>query len=161
MRDIQGYEGLYAVTSCGRIYSYTNKRFLKPWFNNKGYLVIKLCKDGIAKNFRVNRLVALAYIENPDPERLPHCGHLDDIKEHNYVSNLYWTNEKENNNHGAHNEKVSKAKSKPVVCVETGEVYESATKAAAAVGRSVVCLCRSLKNESYTCAGLHWQYANI
>lgn len=161
MRDIIGYEGLYAITSCGKVWSYTSQKFLKQSTNKKGYKVVKLSKGGIVKNFRVNRLVALAYIDNTDPERLPHVGHLDDIKEHNYVSNLYWTNEKENNNHGAHNEKVSKAKSKPVVCVETGEIFENATKAAEAINRSLPCISRCLKNENYTCANLHWQWAQI
>ena len=107
------------------------------------------------KNFRVNRLVALAYIPNPDPDKYPDVGHDDEIKEHNYVSNLYWTNKSENNNHGAHNEKLSKAMSKPVLCVETGVIYESATKAAEAIGRSLTCVCRCLKNQNYTCGGFH------
>jgi len=40
MKDIKGYEGLYAVTSCGRVWSYKSKKFLKPGIRNKGYLAV-------------------------------------------------------------------------------------------------------------------------
>jgi hypothetical protein len=45
MRDIQGYEGIYAVTSCGKVWSYKTKRFLRPADNGNGYLQVVLRKD--------------------------------------------------------------------------------------------------------------------
>ena len=44
IKDIKGYEGLYAITSCGKIYSYTSKKFLKPIQQKSGYLRICLSK---------------------------------------------------------------------------------------------------------------------
>ena len=46
MRDIKGYEGLYAITSCGKVWSYRSKKFLKPYDNGFGYLYVNLNKDG-------------------------------------------------------------------------------------------------------------------
>lgn len=51
MKDIANYEGLYAVTSCGKVWSYRNKRFLTPRKSKKGYLTVLLCNKGAAKEF--------------------------------------------------------------------------------------------------------------
>jgi hypothetical protein len=58
MRDIKGYEGLYAVTSCGKVWSYRSKKFLKPYDNGFGYLYVNLNNDGKKKQFKIHRLVA-------------------------------------------------------------------------------------------------------
>lgn len=75
MRDIKGYEGLYAATSCGRIFSYRAKKFLKPRITKKGYCRVLLYKDGKGKDFYIHRLVAEAYLDNP--ENLPQVNHKD------------------------------------------------------------------------------------
>lgn len=49
MRDIKGYEGLYLVTSCGKVWSYRTKKFLKPYNDGFGYWKVDLCKDGKRK----------------------------------------------------------------------------------------------------------------
>ena len=51
MRDVKGYEGIYGITSCGRVWSYRRQKFLTPGVNNKGYLIVNLCKDGKVKSF--------------------------------------------------------------------------------------------------------------
>ena len=94
MRDVKNYEGLYAVTSCGKVWSYKRKKFLVPRANSKGYLRVKLCKDGQKKWYRVHRLVAEAYIPNPD--NLPQVDHIDENKTHNYVNNLQWITNRNN-----------------------------------------------------------------
>ena len=58
MKDIVGYEGLYAITSCGKVWSYKSKKFLKPSDNGHGYSFVRLCKDGKVKNYKIHRLVA-------------------------------------------------------------------------------------------------------
>ena len=58
MKDIVNYEGLYAITESGEVWSYFAKRFLKQYPNNKGYMRVSLCKNNKQKNFRVHRLVA-------------------------------------------------------------------------------------------------------
>lgn len=61
IKDIKGYEGLYAITSYGKIYSYTSKKFLKPIQQKNGYLRICLSKNNIRKNFLIHRLVIETY----------------------------------------------------------------------------------------------------
>lgn len=119
MRDIKGYEGKYAVTSCGRVWSYKRKKFLKPGVSRGGYLQVVLCKEGKMHTTTVHRLVAGAYIPNPD--NLPQINHSDEVKTHNWISNLEWCTAKYNNNYGTHTEKISTK----IQCVETGEVFDS------------------------------------
>ena len=72
MKDIKGYEGLYAVTENGQVWSYRSQIFLKQMANKDGYLRVGLNKDGIKKQFMVHRLVGEAYI--PNIEGLPQIG---------------------------------------------------------------------------------------
>lgn len=97
MKDIPGYEGLYAATSCGRIWSYRSKIFLKPELLENGYYRVCLCGKDSRKRYRVHTLVAMTYIDNP-------CGyneinHLDGIKTNNCIGNLEWCTHKDNINH--------------------------------------------------------------
>ena len=104
-KDIEGYEGLYQVSNLGRIKSlerivkgqHFEEKIMKLQNNKWGYKFICLSKNGKRKYPMVHRLVAKAFIANPD--NLPFVGHLDDIpsKENNTIGNLYWTTTKENN----------------------------------------------------------------
>ena len=85
MKDIKDYEGLYAITEDGRIWSYRSNRFLKPYVR-KGYLRVKLYINGVEKDFSIHRLVAFAYLPNPD--NLPEVNHKDENKQNNCVDNL-------------------------------------------------------------------------
>lgn len=86
MRDIPGYEGLYAITSCGKVWSHRNKKFLKPDINGRGYHRVVLSKNGETKRFLVHRLVAEAYI--PNPNNYDTVDHIDGCPAHNYIKNL-------------------------------------------------------------------------
>lgn len=108
MRDIIGYEGLYAVTSCGRVYSYRAKKFLKPYKNKNGYLYVSLYKDGKQNKYYIHRLVLEAYL--PNPANLPQVNHIDENKANNALLNLEWCD-------AAYNINYSLAKK--VICVET------------------------------------------
>ena len=108
MKDIQGYEGLYAVTSCGKIWSYRSKKFINIRKNRGGYLVVNLSKNGKNTTYQVHRLVAKAYIPNPDD--LPQINHKDENKEHNYVNNLEWCTAKYNSNYGTRNQRALETK---------------------------------------------------
>ena len=88
MKDVKGYEGLYAVTSCGKVWSYRNECFLKPRANRCGYLYLNLSKNGKAKSYMIHRLVAEAYL--PNPENLPQVNHKDENKANNCLQNLEW-----------------------------------------------------------------------
>ena len=109
-RPIKGYEGLYEVSSLGRVksmnYSHTGKeRILKIGKHRGGYLFVILCRNGKRKNFLVHRLVAEAFL--PNPNNLPQVNHKDEVKTNNCVSNLEWCDCKYNNNYGTRSERVS------------------------------------------------------
>lgn len=91
----------------GRKYNYPEK-ILKPIINVRryGYLQIILFKNKKPKTFKVHRLVALAFLENP--QNLPCINHKDENKDNNNVSNLEWVTVKQNNNYGTRNERTSK-----------------------------------------------------
>ena len=104
MKDIKGYEGLYGITSCGKVWSYRRNRFMKLSSDKNGYLVVNLSRDGGFKQFKVHRLVADAYINNP--ENKLEVNHLDEDKQNNSVNNLAWATRYENINYGTRNERA-------------------------------------------------------
>lgn len=93
MKDIKGYEGIYAITSCGKVWGYRSQKFLKPKIC-KGYLRINLCKNGIKKTYSIHRLVAETYI--PNPNNLEEVHHINANKTDNYVGNLQWVTKQDN-----------------------------------------------------------------
>lgn len=99
MKDIKDFEGLYAITMSGRVWSYKSKKFLKPSADRYGYLKVTLYKNGKRKdNVPIHRLVAETYLPNPDNQ--PQVGHIDDNPKNNCWDNLYWTNNYNNMHHG-------------------------------------------------------------
>lgn len=123
MRDIKGFEGLYAITSCGKVWSYKHKKFLKPNTVNGGYLIYRLYKDKKCYSILAHRLVAESYIPNPD--NLEQVNHKDEIKTNNSINNLEWCSRKYNMNYGTARERANKKLFKQVRCIETGQIFES------------------------------------
>ena len=160
MRDIKGYEGSYAVTSCGRVWSYKSKKFLKPQKHNSGYLLVCLYKDGKKTNYYIHKLVAEAYIDNPNG--YSEVNHIDEIKEHNYVNNLEWISHKDNCNYGTRNARVSEKLSKPVCQYSlNGEwiaTYKSMHEAEQITGIPNEHICRCCKGELKKTGGYRWKY---
>ena len=113
-RDIPGYEGRYQVSDTGLVYSKKRDRCLKQKLTRDGYFEVTLFKDGRASCIRVHRLVAMAFIPNPDNK--PCVNHIDENKLFNHASNLEWVTVGENDNYGTRNERMSRSKSKkPVI----------------------------------------------
>ena len=102
-KDIKEYEGLYQVSNLGRIKSLPRNgtvqvvKILNPCKDTYGYLRIKLSKNNKAKKYQVHRLVAQAFI--PNPENKPQVNHLDGNKLNNYYKNLEWCTNGENQIH--------------------------------------------------------------
>ena len=138
-KDVVGYEGLYKVSNKGHVYSVERKnsrgikcggRILKQTISS-GYLKLFLYKNGMRKNKYVHRLVAKAFI--PNPNNYLEINHKDEDKTNNYVENLEWCTSKYNSNYGTRNERASQKQSKRVkaVNVETGEVITFSSTAEA------------------------------
>lgn len=156
MKYIPGYEGLYAATEDGRIFSYKTNKFLKPSNNGFGYLYVDLCKNGVRKRYRVHRLIAATYLENP--LNLPQVNHKDEDKSNNALSNLEWISPKDNTNYGTGKERSAKSRQKKVICIETGEIFESIDAAGKAKYIDPSCIGKVCKGKGKTAAGVHWKY---
>lgn len=101
-RYVVGYEGLYTVSKYGAVYSLKTKKYLTQYsIDSRGYQAVGLYKDSKSKTGKVHRLVAQAFIPNPDNK--PHVNHIDGNKLNNYASNLEWVTHQENTSHAKAN----------------------------------------------------------
>jgi hypothetical protein len=98
-KDVVGYESIYEISNFGNVKSFKyGKEKIRKLRNDKdGYLLINLCKDKKVKTFKIHRLVAQAFIPNPDNK--PQINHIDGNKSNNKVDNLEWVTNKENSKH--------------------------------------------------------------
>ena len=148
MKDVVGYEGLYGVTSCGKVWSYRNKKFLESASNGKGYLFVYLCKDNEKKRCYVHRLVAEAYLPNPD--NLPEVDHIDNNKSHNYLNNLQWITHRDNSR---------KSNNKQILQYTLNGEFVREWASASDVGKEVSThICNCLKGRRKSAYGYLWKY---
>lgn len=101
-RPVVGYEGLYKVSDWGWVKSlhHHKSRILTSYVTPRGYLVVTLYKNGKRKTVKVHRLVAMAFISNP--ENKPEANHKNKIRSDPRAENLEWVTKKENNSHRDH-----------------------------------------------------------
>lgn len=107
MKDIKGYEGMYAVTRDGRVWSYPKGKHSGIWMTlsligntnlkDNLYQSVGLFVDNKLKRRRVHRLVAQTFL--PNPENKPQVNHIDGNKLNNHVDNLEWATPGENIRH--------------------------------------------------------------
>lgn len=100
-KPIEGFEGLYEVAPCGAIRNARTLRWLSPSEKDDGYMSVKLFRDGVGRNKTVHRIVAEAFL--PNPESKPQVNHKDLNKKNNDVSNLEWVTQAENQSHAIRN----------------------------------------------------------
>lgn len=168
LRDVVGYEGLYKVSNLGNVMSFKGKkpRLLKQFRNNYGYLMVDLVNNKSRKYFLVHRIVAKAFI--PNPNNLPQVNHKDENKTNNRVSNLEWSDSKYNCNYATRKERIAKAlinrkdQSKPVLQFDKNrnfiKEYPSLRDAERKTGihyQSIYSVC---KGRYKTAGGYIWRY---
>ena len=116
-KDIEGYEGMYQVSNLGRVKSLEryyvscrgltqllHEKILKQYIKKTGYVHIVLCKNGVHKTYLLHRIVASAFLPNPD--NLPQINHKDENQLNNTVSNLEWCTSSYNINYGNRTQKA-------------------------------------------------------
>ena len=167
-KDIQGYEGLYQISNTGKVKR--NNKILK-FSIAKGYEHICLYKNNKYKPFSVHRLVAEAFI--PNPENKPQIDHIDGNPLNNKVDNLRWATAKENianpitmkrksvaamGNHMTGRFGALHHNSKRVQCIETKTVYYGFAEASRKTGINAFGISMATNGKRTTAGGYHWQY---
>ena len=178
-KDVVGYEGVYQVSNTGkikRVGKYTNQfgktwgdeRVLKPATKSKGYMYVQLSKDGEAKPKHVHRIVAEAFI--PNPENKPTVNHKNRNKADNSVENLEWATYTENNRHIVrslgNDKQIEYAIKKPVLqfdlnmnCIAEYPSYREAQRQTGISAIDVVCRGKRHKGRKQkTAGGYIWRY---
>ena len=155
------YTGLYQVSNMGRVRSMNYRRsgkakVLQVADNGGGYLYIGLHKNRKVKNFLIHRLVATIFIENDDPINKTEVNHISEDKLNCKAENLEWVTPKQNANHGTRNKRAGEKHRRQVICIETGELFESITDAERKTNSQHIGDC--CKGKIKTSGGYHWMY---
>lgn len=167
-KDIENFEGLYQISNLGRVRSVdrvvhildpkSNREYNRHFpecikstnLDTKGYVMVTLKKDGKTSRYRIHRLVAKAFI--PNPNNLPQVNHKDENKENNCMSNLEWCTNDYNGTYGTRILRISekrrgKSTHNSIKVEILGIVYESLTKAGQAIGVSGDTIKRRIENK--------------
>ena len=155
LKEIKGYEGLYWISSEGRVKN-RHGRIIKSRIDKHGYCIIGLYKYSEAKTFKIHRLVALAFIPKSDPEK-NQVNHKSEIKTDNRVENLEWCTAKYNTNYGTRNARASKK----IKCIELNIIFKSVREAAKQLNLNENSIANAANPNQYwvnSCGHYHWQY---
>ena len=170
-KPIRGFEGLYEVDDCGNVYSLRKGIVLKPHFLDKGYAQYALSKNGKRKLILGHRLVAEAFIENPN--NYPIINHKDENKQNNNSDNLEWCTYSYNSNYGSMVEyhkqndcwkKGVEATKKPVYQMLNGKVineFESLMEASRKTNTNYSCISACCKGNRKKSNKFEWKYKEV
>ena len=168
-KDIEGFEGKYQISNMGRVKSLeridnnnhpVKEKIMKSVKDSGGYLQVKLYKDGKYKSYLIHRLVASAFI--PNPNNFFEVNHIDENKTDNRVDNLEWCDSKYNMNYGTRTKRASASCRKTILqFTKDGKLvrkWDSATQVERELGfhNSGICMC--CKGKQKTCGGYRWKY---
>ena len=163
-KDIQGYEGIYQVSNLGNVKSLdrlsTNGRRLKGKLlaktASKGYVKVTLTNKNMSDNRDIHRLVAEAFIPNPDNK--PQVNHIDEDKTNNTVDNLEWCTAKENINHGTCRIRSAAKQSISIVCITNRKEYESIADAARDLNLNIGTISKIINGKMKQTKGFTFKY---
>lgn len=149
-KEIKGFENRYTIFDDGRIYSKRTNKFLTPHYNKNGYLTVELGDNEYKfKEYKLHRLLAIAFIPNPNNYKVVH--HKDENKLNNSLDNLEWTTHKLN---------VQYSSGCRVKCLETGKIYLSQGDCAADMGLRKSHICSVLAGRLKSHGGYHFVKIN-
>ena len=162
-RDIHGYEGKYQVSNYGRIKSlYTNK-LKKATIKNTGYKCVDLYLNGKRENKTIHRLVAMAFIPNPNSYKV--INHIDGNKLNNNVNNLEWCTQSYNIKHSYDNnlhiptiEKAINSRKRKILCHQNNKKYNSIIEAAKDLNLNTGKICEVCKGTRNHTKGYTFEY---
>lgn len=162
-KSVVGYEGLYEISNLGRIKSLNfdgtkRERIMSPYLVH-GYSRIRIFKNSKPRSVGVHRLVAEAFIANPDNK--PYVNHINGDKSDNRAANLEWCTQSENTIHSYRvlmNKASGGREKKKVMLVETGQVFESIKEASKMTGHNRTSIISCCKGRYKTVNGMHWRY---
>lgn len=168
------YEGNYLISNRGRIFSLLSNKMMAIQKTSDGYEQTRLISPKTEKRRTelVHRLVALAFI--PNPERKPEVNHINCVRNDNRVENLEWATRQENqdwkwktsNQDNIRNtsrelmRNMNKDIRRPVRCIETGEIFYSTYEAAKKNGGFDGNIFKVCEGERHTCNGYHYEWSN-
>ena len=146
-KDIKGYEGKYQISNLGKVKSLIgNSKILKPEIR-AGYYSIQLCKNGKCTHKRIHRLVAEAFI--PNPNNLPMINHKDENKLNNNVDNLEWCDNTYNSQY---------PNDLSVYCFDLDKYFRSASEASVHTGVCRTSILKVCRGQLHQAGGMLWCY---
>lgn len=170
-RDIEGFEGFYQVSNAGRVRSLDHETAGKRWKGRilslgcSGYQTVKLSKGKERTSKRVHRLVALAFIDNPEGHI--EVNHLDGNKKNNRVENLEWCSPNGNKMHAWRTGLTQKPPSQmqfPIIQMINGSeiaIFSSIKEAGELLNISSADICKCCKGRRKTAGGYEWKYKEV
>lgn len=154
---IKDYEN-YEVTTTGEVINTKTGKVLKGQKDKDGYLKVQLCKNGKVKIFLIHRLVAQAFIPNPD--NLPCVNHKDENKTNNTVENLEWCTHKYNINYGTAIERISKTVLQLEKDGSLVRVWSSAMEVQKQLHFNQSYISKCCRGKRHSAYGFKWCYAD-
>lgn len=157
-KPIKDFEGFYEVSNIGRVKNIRRNKVLVAGKDKDGYPQVLLCKNGERKCRKIHRLVAIAFIDNPNQYNC--INHKDEIKSNNCVDNLEWCTIKYNNTYGTSQSRSAEKRSIPVAQILNNEIiaiYKSAIEANKITGINYSKIRMCCRNERNKAGGYEWK----